>query len=344
MERILPILPDPAAGDPSLSSRNGYVPIRLDSVQNDTEIDFDLYLDNPQNGSKILYRNRNLVFKYEHRQRLLENNLKILYVSRADIYRYYAYVESHLGSLLPNPNVAPREKAFLLYETCVHRVRQILEEPERPENILHSLSLADHTLNFLINEEKALDSFLETMSFDYYTYTHSMNVCVFSVLLAQRLGIRDQEVLRTLSIGSLLHDIGKSKIQPEVLFKKGPLGDREWKIIRQHPAIGYDLLKATGLIQETSLLPVRHHHERADGSGYPDGLSAGSIDLLASIVRVVDIFDALTTDRCYKRAEPAFEALNITKEEMRSPRDKDIFHELILLLGPKPGEAKLQRR
>lgn len=344
MQRILPIFPGRITEGPSTPSQDNYVAIRLDSVHNNTELDFDLYLEQTRNGRKRLYRSRNLVFKDEHRERLLENNISVLFITREDVDKYYAYVESHLGTLISNPGVVPKEKASILYETSIHRVRQILEEPERQENIQHSLVLVDHTLNFLINEEKALESFLETMSFDYSTYTHSMNVSTLSVLLAQKHGLQDHEALRTLGIGALLHDIGKSKIDPEILFKKGRLDKEEWKAMKEHPSIGYDLLKGTRLISQASLMPVRHHHERADGSGYPDGLSGEEIDTLASIVRVVDMFDALTTNRCYKKAAPAFDALTIMKDEMRNKRDQDIFHSLILLLGPKTSKEMLLGR
>ena len=341
MKRMLPLLPSRSGESPELSPEDKYVPIRLDSVQNNTELDFDLYLENSKNGNKRLYRSRDLVFQDKHRERLLENNISVLFISREDVNKYYVYVESHLGTLISNPDVVPKEKASILYEASIYRIQQILEEPDRPENIERSLVLVDHTIYFLINEERALESFLETMSFDYSTYTHSMNVCALSVLLAQRHEINDPETLKILGIGSLLHDIGKSKIKPEVLFKKGPLNNEEWKLIKEHPAIGYDLLKSNQLIPKRSLSPVRHHHERADGSGYPDGLPQESIDILASIVRVSDIFDAITTNRCYKKAAPAFEALNIMKDEMKSKRDKEIFHDLIMLLGPKRSKEML---
>ncbi|MBI3014699.1 MAG: HD domain-containing protein [Candidatus Tectomicrobia bacterium] len=341
MKRLLPLLPSSSGESPALSPEDKYVPIRLDSVQNNTELDFDLYLENSKNGRKRLYRSRDLVFQDKHRERLLENNVSVLFISRDDVDKYYAYVESHLGTLVSNPDVVPKEKASILYETSIHRIHQILEDPERPENIDRSLVLVDHTIYFLINEERALESLLETMSFDYSTYTHSMNVCALSVLLAQRHGIDDQETLKVLGIGGLLHDVGKSKINPDVLFKKGPLNNDEWKLIKEHPAIGYDLLKAHELIPKRSLSPVRHHHERSDGSGYPDGLPEESIDILASIVRVSDIFDAITTNRCYKKAAPAFEALNIMKDEMKSKRDKEIFQDFIMLLGPKRSKEML---
>jgi len=341
MKRLLPLLPSGSGESPAFSPEDRYVPIRLDSVQNNTELDFDLYLENPQNGRKRLYRSRDLVFQDKHRERLLENNVSVLFISRDDIDKYYAYVESHLGTLISNPDVVPKEKASILFETSIHRIQQILEDPERPENIEPSLVLVDHTIYFLINEERALESLLETMSFDYSTYTHSMNVCALSVLLAQRHGITDLETLKVLGIGALLHDVGKSKIKPEVLFKKGPLDHEEWKLIKEHPAIGYDLLKTHELIPRRSLSPVRHHHERSDGSGYPDGLPEESIDILASIVRVADIFDALTTNRCYKKAASAFEALNIMTDEMKSKRDKEIFQDFIMLLGPKRSKETL---
>jgi putative nucleotidyltransferase with HDIG domain len=134
---------------------------------------------------------------------------------------------------------------------------------------------------------------------DPYTFEHSARVAAIGLEIAQgmRLPEADLVVLRR---AGLLHDVGKIGVSDKVLAKPGPLNDEEWASIRRHPLIGYDMLKDVPFLQP-SLDPIRHHHERWDGEGYPDGLKGASISQLARIVTLADAFDAMTSDRPYRK-------------------------------------------
>jgi len=135
---------------------------------------------------------------------------------------------------------------------------------------------------------------------DPYTFEHSARVAAVSHELAEGMGLSavDLVVLRR---AGLLHDIGKIGIADTILGKKGPLNDEEWAAIRRHPVIGYDMLKDVPFLRP-SLDSIRHHHERWDGDGYPDKLKGTSISQLARIVTVADAFDAMTSDRPYRKS------------------------------------------
>jgi putative nucleotidyltransferase with HDIG domain len=135
---------------------------------------------------------------------------------------------------------------------------------------------------------------------DPYTFEHSARVAAVSHELADGMGLSavDLVVLRR---AGLLHDIGKIGIADTILGKKGPLNDEEWAAIRRHPVIGYDMLKDVPFLRP-SLDSIRHHHERWDGDGYPDKLKGTSISQLARIVTVADAFDAMTSDRPYRKS------------------------------------------
>jgi putative nucleotidyltransferase with HDIG domain len=135
---------------------------------------------------------------------------------------------------------------------------------------------------------------------DPYTFEHSARVAAVSQELAEGMGLPagDLEVLRR---AGLLHDIGKIGVADTILGKKGPLNDEEWSAIRRHPVIGFEMLKDVPFLQPT-LDPIRHHHERWDGDGYPDKLKGTSISPLARIVTVADAFDAMTSDRPYRKS------------------------------------------
>jgi len=118
-----------------------------------------------------------------------------------------------------------------------------------------------------------------------------------------------EERLAPLGVGLLLHDIGKLAVPPEILRKPGPLNEEEWKAMRAHPTLGFQILKKDDEISPLARAVVRSHHERWDGTGYPEGLPADRIPLGARIIFVADAYDAMTSDRVYRRKLSTQDAL-----------------------------------
>jgi putative two-component system response regulator len=147
---------------------------------------------------------------------------------------------------------------------------------------------------------------------------HSERLLAYAEQLGESLGFGEED-LRELRIGSWLHDIGKIAVPESILLKPGPLNAVERRIVQEHPVIGENICAPLKSLR--SILPViRHHHEKMDGTGYPDGLSGEAIPLKARILQVADIYDALTTDRPYRGALPAEEALQILFSEAENGR------------------------
>jgi putative two-component system response regulator len=155
--------------------------------------------------------------------------------------------------------------------------------------------------------------------------------------------------IRALQFGGYLHDVGKIAIPDRVLFKAGPLTPEEWQIMKSHAERGERICACTKSL--APVLPIiRHHHEKFDGTGYPDGLKGEQIPLLARILQVADIFDALTTERPYKRAYTADEALEIMHQETekgwRDPYLVAVFADLLPVFrhpaSIDPGRLSLQ--
>ena len=135
---------------------------------------------------------------------------------------------------------------------------------------------------------------------DPYTRGHSERVGAFSRRLAERLGLRADDVERIGQAG-LLHDIGKIGVPESVLRKPGALDEDEWAVMRRHPVVGAQIVAPFEMLAGIDTL-IRHHHERFDGSGYPDGLCGEAVPLGCRIIAVADVYDALTSDRPYRRA------------------------------------------
>jgi putative nucleotidyltransferase with HDIG domain len=155
------------------------------------------------------------------------------------------------------------------------------------------------------------------------THQHAQRVQHFAVALAAEIGIRDDRMLQAIEVGALLHDIGKLGVPDSLLAKPGPLTPAEYERVKQHSAIGADLLSTINFPGPLSLV-VRHHHENWDGSGYPDGLRGENIPIGARVLAVVDCYDALTSDRPYRAALPHCSAASMLDERSGSMYDPQI--------------------
>jgi HD-GYP domain-containing protein (c-di-GMP phosphodiesterase class II) len=161
---------------------------------------------------------------------------------------------------------------------------------------------------------------------DPYTRGHCGRVAAYSLVLAKEVGY-PADGLETLEIGAFLHDIGKLGVRDGVLLKPGPLDDAEWQHMREHPVRGFDIVSKIEMLHP--IMPaVRSHHERWDGSGYPDKIAANAIPLVARIVAIADAFDAMATDRPYKKALPLEECEAVllkTAGKMYDPELCEVF-------------------
>ena len=142
---------------------------------------------------------------------------------------------------------------------------------------------------------------------DQYTRGHSERVAALARRLALEAGVPTREA-EIISQSGLLHDLGKIGVPERILRKPGPLTEDEWSVMRRHPLTGAQIVAPLEFFSDGALI-VRHHHERHDGSGYPDGLTGETIPLGARVVAVADVYDALTSDRPYRRALTHMEAL-----------------------------------
>lgn len=170
---------------------------------------------------------------------------------------------------------------------------------------------------------------------DPYTRGHSERVGAASRDLAQALGLPASDA-EALGQAGLLHDIGKLGVPEAVLGKRGALEDAEWEMMRRHPLIGAQIVAPFEFFA-AGALTIRHHHERSDGSGYPDGLAGEAIPLGSRIVAVADVFDALTSDRPYRSALRPAEALEHLRGQAGRTLDARIVTVFLDLAARRPA-------
>jgi putative nucleotidyltransferase with HDIG domain len=176
---------------------------------------------------------------------------------------------------------------------------------------------------------------------DEYTSIHCMNVCIMSLSFGRTLGLGNTE-LAVLGLGALLHDLGKMRTPLEILNKPGKLTREEFEIMKQHSSLGHELLRKQGGLPDSVLDIVLHHHERINGGGYPHGLNKDQIDRLVQIVSIVDVYDAITSDRCYHDGIAPYEALKNMYDWVNENFDKELVEQFIKCLGIYPIGSMVQ--
>lgn len=308
------------------------MPIFLDSIRVDSVLDFDLYIK--IDNTLVLYRSADLPFTDRTRQKLMDNKVERLFITGENKPKYQRYIEKNLSRILTDPNIEEEKKAGILYSTSTNLVKDVLANPTFGENIVRSRDLVTETVNFILRGRGAFMNLLTITSFDYYTYTHSVNVCTFAIALAQEMGFTDEKFLNELGVGALLHDVGKSKISERILHKRSALNQIEFEIMRKHPKWGIEILTETDEIAATSYYPVLQHHERGDRSGYPSGLSLDEMHIYSKIVAIADCFDAMTTERVYQKALDTYATLKVMLS-LRNHFDQQALNSFVELMGPK---------
>jgi HD-GYP domain-containing protein (c-di-GMP phosphodiesterase class II) len=187
----------------------------------------------------------------------------------------------------------------------------------------------------ILRNSGALLGLLRIKNKDDYTFLHSVSVCALLVAFCRSRKM-DEDTIYQAGLGGLLHDTGKALVPDSILNKQGRLTDEEFDIIKRHPRDGYDILAKTPEIGPIPLDITLHHHERRDGSGYPDKQGEGSISELAQMAAIVDVYDAITSDRCYHKGMPAAEALRKIYEWSKFHFNPTLVQEFMRCVGIYP--------
>lgn len=187
----------------------------------------------------------------------------------------------------------------------------------------------------IVRNPCAMVSIARLKTSDDYTYMHSVAVCALMIMLARQLGLPQHQV-RQAGYAGLLHDIGKMALPGAILNKPGRLTEEEFAEVRDHPVRGFQLLKSSGVDDPVVLDVCLHHHEKVDGTGYPEGLRGDGISLFAKMGAVCDVYDAITSDRPYKRGWDPAEAVHKMAEWSERHFDKTVFEAFIRSIGIYP--------
>lgn len=224
----------------------------------------------------------------------------------------FVYVEDDASEGIEIPDVITSKSR----NDCKQALKNVMSNYIATSSVkLTELSLVlDTVISDILKNRNVQLSLNDIGTVDEYTYLHSVNVAVYSLLMGEKLGY-DKKNLDKLAIGAMLHDLGKTVLDPEIQFKQGPLTDEEYEVMKKHAEYSYEILSGESTLPEESKKIALMHHERLDGTGYPMGLKGDEISEFAQIVAIADVYDALISDRCYRLKWPASRAVDYLIEK-----------------------------
>lgn len=235
----------------------------------------------------------------------------------------------------PINKTLPEAKA--LYDKADIEIHSILNKVKRAEDI--DIEPIQETVNgfvkSVVSNPNALLWLTRIKNRDEYTAEHCLRVAIMAIAFGRHLGLSESE-LSLVGMCGMLHDVGKMVIPDTVLNKPGRLTPKEYEVMKSHAAEGGNLLEDQSGLDPCVVTVARHHHERLDGKGYPAQLKAEEISLYTRIVSIVDAYDAISSERCYKQATTPAEALKILYDNRDSQFDSDLLQHFILMVGIVP--------
>lgn len=290
--------------------------------------DFQIYM-RTEEGKFVLWAVDGNKVSMEKLGRLTEGGRKEIFISLEDEFKYDLHLEANLGKILENEQVPTDNKASIFTRVSTNVVKETFESSlglgvMSSEALERTKAMVESALAF-IAESKSLHALAKMIGHDYQTYEHATKVLWFTVaFLKMYPETLDQietgheelddtlrkELLKQCGVGALLHDIGKALIAQEIINKNAPLTEVEWEIVKRHPLNSLAMLLDADLPLFVKQGMV-YHHENFHGGGYPMGIAGESIPTLARLLRIIDVFEAMTSRRPYKDPMPPLKAAQI---------------------------------
>jgi HD-GYP domain-containing protein (c-di-GMP phosphodiesterase class II) len=238
-----------------------------------------------------------------------------------------------------DPRLDRRQKADLMYSKAMQSIKDAYDG-SIPRSIMDFRREAEEQVKLILSDEEVLGHLHQMNTSENSTYRHSLRVGIYATtLLLKLMGDRLTRLqIRKISTGFFLHDIGMARVPMKILNKPGHLDDFEWQLIQMHPIWGHRRLITAGSLSLEAINIILLHHEHLDGSGYPHKKRHHDIPLYARICSIADAFEALTTERPYRKPLAPFEALQAMYQDVSHGYDTEIFEAFVKLLGPEAGK------
>lgn len=312
----------PAASTSSAPAQLMCVPLTVFRLHDAHAV--DLYIWQEGAEEPTLYCSADVALTAADLDRLTARGHRALYVTRNAYADLSEQLNRSLNGILSDDSVAIEERMAVLQTALALEVDAAFQMINCDRYVSLSQRLARQINELLSDGTVVPRKLFEILRHDFYTFTHVTNVASFATLFAEELGYTDDATREQITVGALLHDIGKKWVPASVLCKPAKLNDDEWRLIKAHPQRGYEELCDRDDMNFGQLMMVYSHHERIDGKGYPVGLIDNDIHDWAKMLAVVDVFEALTGARPYRSAMKPSEALEYLERNAGTQFDSEM--------------------
>lgn len=252
---------------------------------------------------------------------------------------HYLYVEDDLSKDIAIPDAISEENRVRCKEILMNTLSDVQEGQslklnklaDTVENIINDI-MSNHDLQLSLSDLSAMDE---------YTFSHSVSTTVYALLIGYGLNY-NRKMMTSLAMGTLLHDIGKTVLDPAIVYKEEALTDEEFEYVKRHVECGYELIKDAPNIPATAKEIILSHHEKLDGSGYPRGLKGSELNEFTRISAIADVYDALTSDRCYRKKWPTYKAVDYLIENSGTKFDAELVRIFIQRIAVYPNGSMIR--
>ncbi len=226
-----------------------------------------------------------------------------------------------------------------VYEDAFYNIKGIMESIRHDEKVdlVKLKETVNDMVHYILNDDMIFMTLTGIRDIDNYTFLHSVDVCIYSVITAKALNMDDDEIYE-LAMAALLHDVGKCKVPLSILNKPGKLSTEEFEVMKRHSINGLEIAGQIPGISKKIARIICQHHEKWDGSGYPLGLKSYDIEFGARIISISDVYDALTSNRIYKKRFMPHEAAEYLMANNESQFDPRILHSFINSIAIYPKD------
>lgn len=278
---------------------SGLVPISVATLSPNVPLYVDIYLKASPDAQPVLFFASEELPDISKIAPLAADGFNRLFIDRSDGGRYQQYLRDNWKLLTQDDSQPMANRVAVMGEVMRDVIREQFSLGSTDGIVSASQRLAQGTCELLAQEPLVARQLCDVLHHDYATFTHCTNVSLYCVLLARELGFSGRD-LEEIAVGGLLHDLGKLKIDERILTKPGRLDEFEFREIQKHPTTGFRELVGRGDMSYGQLMMAYQHHERLNGSGYPVACTGSEIHVWAKLCAVVDVFEALTSERPYR--------------------------------------------
>ncbi len=315
----------------------GYRPINPKLLGDSGTDHFDLYSRSTSFRSVTFIKLANSILEQNYKvKRLLESgeDHEEIFIREDDLPKYQNQATQTLRAIAGDPLVPFQEKSRIVYEVSKSIMQEFFEHNASKEVLLSSEKVMEIMLECFKDSQSEFFEITQITNKEYKTYTHSVNVGLYCMTYGVKAGLRNDDV-RELGLGGMLHDVGKSKISPNILDKNGFLTEQEFEEAKQHAPYGGEILFDMNCYGQNIVDMANQHHEKFKGGGYPEELAGEEISYFSRICKVMDVYDALTSRRTYRNPANPFDTLALMKRNMTDEFDPAILDNFIKYMGPE---------